>query len=419
MKTLSRRLWYVLLFLPIFINAQQKKILFVGNSYTAGNNLANITNNVAQSTGDGFIYDTHTPGGNRFLHHASNATLETKINSENWDYVTLQGQSVEVSLTGVIFDTEVAPYATELCTKIRTNNDCSQPVFFRTWGRENGYPEPGCLEYPWICTYEGMDDALAQNYQILADDNNAFVSPVGEVWRYLRTNYPSLDLYTSDGSHPSQTGSYVAALTFYTIIFRKNPTLVTYNYTLSDSNATIIKDAVKLIVFDQLALWNVGDFDPIADFSTTVNENIVDFMSTSANAETYFWDFGDGNTSTMENPTHTYLNNGDYTVSLTVEKCGATHTFTTDMSITALSIDEEKTEVFSIFPNPVDSQIYIRGIAMHNIKEVIIYSISGKEIQVVKDSDTNSIDLKKLPAGTYFLKFYTDKNTVVKKILKK
>ncbi|MEL6134259.1 MAG: PKD domain-containing protein, partial [Bacteroidota bacterium] len=33
---------------------------------------------------------------------------------------------------------------------------------------------------------------------------------------------------------------------------------------------------------------------------------------------TYLWDFGDGNTSNAENPTHIYLTNGDYDVSLTV-----------------------------------------------------------------------------------------------------
>ena len=33
---------------------------------------------------------------------------------------------------------------------------------------------------------------------------------------------------------------------------------------------------------------------------------------------TYHWDFGDGTNSAMQNPTHTYLSSGEYTVSLTV-----------------------------------------------------------------------------------------------------
>lgn len=46
----------------------------------------------------------------------------------------------------------------------------------------------------------------------------------------------------------------------------------------------------------------------------------VSFADTSygGTPRTCLWDFGDGSTSTMENPTHTYLSNGEYTVKLTV-----------------------------------------------------------------------------------------------------
>ncbi len=36
----------------------------------------------------------------------------------------------------------------------------------------------------------------------------------------------------------------------------------------------------------------------------------------------WLWDFGDGNTSTLQNPTHTYLNPGPYTVTLTITSTG-------------------------------------------------------------------------------------------------
>ncbi|MFH1320337.1 MAG: PKD domain-containing protein [Bacteroidota bacterium] len=43
---------------------------------------------------------------------------------------------------------------------------------------------------------------------------------------------------------------------------------------------------------------------------------LVDFTNTSIDAITYLWDFGDGNTSIFENPNHTYINPGTYTVTL-------------------------------------------------------------------------------------------------------
>ncbi len=56
---------------------------------------------------------------------------------------------------------------------------------------------------------------------------------------------------------------------------------------------------------------------PISNFIFSYNDNIVDFVNTSTLGNTYLWDFGDGNTSTLLNPSHLYIQNGTYTVTLT------------------------------------------------------------------------------------------------------
>lgn len=45
----------------------------------------------------------------------------------------------------------------------------------------------------------------------------------------------------------------------------------------------------------------------------------VSFRSNSAHATKWFWNFGDGNTSQLQNPIHIYQNNGNYSVELIVE----------------------------------------------------------------------------------------------------
>lgn len=45
----------------------------------------------------------------------------------------------------------------------------------------------------------------------------------------------------------------------------------------------------------------------------------VNFADSSLDPDTWFWDFGDGNTSTQQNPSHTYMANGTYTVMLIVQ----------------------------------------------------------------------------------------------------
>lgn len=60
--------------------------------------------------------------------------------------------------------------------------------------------------------------------------------------------------------------------------------------------------------------------DPIASFQYEVSEDNfleVSFMNFSQNAVSYSWDFGDGNTSTEENPTHVYEEADTYEVTLT------------------------------------------------------------------------------------------------------
>jgi len=61
----------------------------------------------------------------------------------------------------------------------------------------------------------------------------------------------------------------------------------------------------------------LGDPLPVASFTTETDGSTVTFTNTSGQAETYFWDFGDGNTSTEENPVHTYSMDGTYVVTLT------------------------------------------------------------------------------------------------------
>jgi PKD repeat protein len=75
--------------------------------------------------------------------------------------------------------------------------------------------------------------------------------------------------------------------------------------------------------------------NPTAAFSETNNDPSFDFTdgSTTTGVVTYSWDFGDGNSSTQQNPSHTYIDNGTYTVTLTItDDCG-TDTFTTTVTV--------------------------------------------------------------------------------------
>ena len=65
----------------------------------------------------------------------------------------------------------------------------------------------------------------------------------------------------------------------------------------------------------------------VSDFTYVDNGGIVTFSDASTGATSWFWDFGDGNTSTQQNPVHTYTTTGNYTITLTINNgaCSSTN----------------------------------------------------------------------------------------------
>lgn len=79
----------------------------------------------------------------------------------------------------------------------------------------------------------------------------------------------------------------------------------------------------------QLAVTVASDFTntPLGGMSVQFNDISV------GNVVSWSWDFGDGNTSTVQNPNHTYAAGGNYTVCLTVtDNCGNSDVFCVTIS---------------------------------------------------------------------------------------
>jgi hypothetical protein len=299
---------------------ETRKVLFLGNSYTYANDLPQIIATLAVSTGDVLIYDSNLIGGYTLHDHWVSTVSQNKILSNDWDYIVLQEQSQRPA-----FSPPLAFYNgfVGLESFIRLNKPCAQITSFMTWGHQNGDAQ-NCATFPNVCTYADMDDLIRDRYTDFSNIFESEVTPVGVVWRYIKENYPNINLYQSDGSHPSLAGSYLAACCFYTSIFRKNPTLISNNYGLDANTAQLIRNATKSIVFDQMSDWYIGRYVPNSDFNyiigTGSNEIVINH-----NPPTYrnsvLWDFGDGTTSTATLPTHSYANDGTYTIRLTSNKC--------------------------------------------------------------------------------------------------
>lgn len=312
-----------LIFLSFFIasfsysQGLKRRVLFLGNSYTQYNNLPGLLASAAASVGDTLVFDFNYPGGFTLDQHLSNSVSQNKIKAGGWDFVVLQEQSQRPALPQYSFSAAV-----QLSTLIRNHNPCARPLFYMTWGRKNGDSQ-FCNSWPPVCTYAGMDSLLSKRYLEMAQLNKTEVSPVGAVWKYIRQNHPTIELYNADESHPSLAGSYAAACSFFASIFKKNPSTLSYNGGLPAATASIIRQAARAVVFDSLANWYFPDEPPKAAFGYMAigENNSIKLFNQSLRADTRLWNFGDGNTSAQDSPTHTYAADGTYTITLTVSRC--------------------------------------------------------------------------------------------------
>jgi len=395
------------------INAQvNKKInaLFLGNSYTYVNDLPMLISKIALANGDTLVYDSNTPGGYTLQNHFNDVISNNKINAAAWKYVIVQAQSQEPSFSPAQVYSQTLPYARKLDSLIKHNNNCSNTVFYETWGRKNG-DAGNCTAYPPVCTYLGMQNRLKQSYKKFADTCNAVMSPVGEAFRRSIALDPNLELYDLDQSHPSLNGSYLAACVFYEVLFQKSVLTNTFISTLSVSTASFLQQVAHAVVNDSLAVWNLGKNLPWAGFEYQASGLNCQFISHSPNMFNK-WYFGNSVVSTQVNPNIFYTAPGSYTVSHVVNNNCKKDSTSKVVSIGTIGLKANyKNIALKVYPNPAKDIITITGIDELALKDafVEIYNVAGQ--LMYKGSFSPEINISALKNGTYTLKIYNASNS--------
>ncbi len=379
------------------LKAEKRKILFIGNSYTAVNDLPNTLKGLALSLGDTLEVDSNTPGGMTFNAHSTDATTLAKIALGGWDYVVLQAQSQEPSFDPVQVATDTYPYAKKLDSLVHVSNPCAETIFYMTWGRKNG-DASNCAAYPPICTYAGMQQRLRESYLEMSLNNNATCSPAGVAWKNVRDTYPLIELYNPDESHPSLNGTYLIACTFYATIYHKSCIGAMYApggvTTIDGFN---LQTVASQTVLDSIENWQQHGSLPRAKYSFTNNQNQYSFTNQSLRSTQYEWNFGDASAiNTQTNPTHTYTAIGNYAVTLKAKNsCGKYDLFTDSVHVS--SIPSGIQDVYNVDDLSV---IYSNGILSltnnTNADKINIFNLNGSLVKVFELANA----LNKIPLHT-------------------
>jgi hypothetical protein len=178
-------------------------VLFIGNSLTYFNDLPGMFTGLAVSAGETrpFVRAVTAPGVS--LEDQWNAGDARKaIAVGGWDYVVLQ-QGPSASPEGTLL---LRTYSRRFAELIRAGG--ARPVLYMVW--------------PSVARRRDFD-GVALSYRDAARDVNGLLCPAGEAWRAAWKRDPKLELYSPDGLHPTPAGSYLAALTFFALLYGRSP----------------------------------------------------------------------------------------------------------------------------------------------------------------------------------------------------
>jgi len=183
-------------------NLDSLKVLFIGNSFTARNDLPGLLAQLAASRGRSLQSRLISAGGASLRRHWNAGEALKAIETGANDYVVLQEQS-----TLPIKNAQRMHESVRLFDRaIKATG--GQTALYLTWARKRT-PE--------------SQPVITDAYTHIGRELGATVVPVGVVWqKFLRQHAKPL-LHDRDESHPTLAGSYLAACVFFAILLKDNP----------------------------------------------------------------------------------------------------------------------------------------------------------------------------------------------------
>jgi hypothetical protein len=178
------------------------KVLFIGNSFTARNDLPGLIARLAEARGKALEHRLISAGGASLRTHWNAGEAQQVIRDGHYDCVVLQEQS-----------TLPVKNAKRMHENVRLFDEAikaagARTILYMTWARQNA-PE--------------SQEAIADAYTSIGRELGATVVPVGLAWQRLLSQHEQPVLHDKDQSHPTLAGSYLAACVFLAVLFEESP----------------------------------------------------------------------------------------------------------------------------------------------------------------------------------------------------
>ena len=242
-------------------------ILLVGNSYTQSNNLVSLLSQVI-SANEAANTSELSGGGMRFDQHANRMNTigdqwDTTLDNNDLDWVMFQDQSQVPGFprTSQYWQDSLAGLD-DLTARVEQVG--GESVLFMTWGYREG-DSSNTWRYP---DYKTMQHHLRDGYVDYRDNTSnvlrtVWIAPVGLAYEHIYDDIiasgenplasTSLfwNLYSSDGAHPSLTGSYLTACVMYATIYGNNTAGNSDGVSIDATTKLALQQAADATVFNE------------------------------------------------------------------------------------------------------------------------------------------------------------------------
>ncbi len=221
-------------------------------------------------------------------------------------------------------------------------------------------------------------------------------------------------------------------------------TATTYSWSFENGTPATSPDENPLVTFNTAGTWTITQIVSNANGSDTATNTItvlntvtadfttstdtitlgetVTFTNASQNETAIDWDFGDGETSTAENPEHEYTSIGNFTVTMNAgNACGSDQKTTlivvfdstkppdTNTLIKPVIIEDQLT--FSIYPNPAGDAVFVET-SNKRPERLEVYNLVGDLLLTqkpgIETTPSIRVNTSGLPEGMYLIKVYAD-----------
>ncbi|WP_328327431.1 hypothetical protein OHA70_00920 [Kribbella sp. NBC_00382] len=177
------------------------RILFVGNSFTARNNLPALIATLAAERGITIDHKLISAGGASLRQHLNAGKALAELAIGNYDTVVLQEQSTLPLKNPARMHENIRDFHTAI-TEVG-----AQTALYMTWSRKNQPQAPFTTAYATIAAELGCT-----------------LVPAGLIWEHFQSAHPTPSLHDADNSHPALAGSYLTACVFLISLLQEDPT---------------------------------------------------------------------------------------------------------------------------------------------------------------------------------------------------